>query len=149
MILPEGGTGERADPEMPEGVRAVYEEARTIAQKSPRAAAALLRQSVEMLCRELCEVPQGKQVKLNEMIKTLKEEGRVKGATVEALEMVRVVGNDAVHAGMIDLEEDGSLLEGLFGCVNKVVDDAIGEPKRQETLLQKIPEEERKKMKIK
>src|SRR4051794_20981700 len=53
MVWPGSAGGPAPGDDMPDAVRAVFEEARQISSSSPRAAAALLRLSIELLCRVL------------------------------------------------------------------------------------------------
>src|SRR6266436_1648750 len=53
MVYPDRGNAPPPNPDMPSAVKKYYEEAATIAHKSPRAAAGLLRLAVQVLCGEL------------------------------------------------------------------------------------------------
>src|SRR5690554_5373063 len=55
MLFPENGQAPFPNPEMPESVRKLYLEAASISNKSPKGAAALLRLSIQLLCKELGE----------------------------------------------------------------------------------------------
>jgi hypothetical protein len=55
MVLPVDVGGPRPHLEMPTDVREDYEEARSIVNRSPRGACALLRLSVQKLCKDLGE----------------------------------------------------------------------------------------------
>jgi hypothetical protein len=59
----------------------------------------------------------------------------------KALDIVRVVGNHAVHPGQIDLRDDRPTAERLFGLVNLICEKMISEPKHVEEMYGKIPEE--------
>ena len=146
MLIPDAAVGERPHPDMPDEVKAIYEEARAIAAKSPSAAAALIRKSIEVLCRRLLSIPREEKISLYRLVGKLKQEG-VKQKTIDGLEAVRVVGNNSVHPGVIDLEgKEEQLLDALFACVNRIVEDTIGERKEQEEFLRKIPDEVREGM---
>lgn len=54
----------------------------------------------------------------------------------QALDLVRVVGNSAVHPGHIDLKDDVGTAMMLFGWINVIAEDQISEPKRIEELYQ-------------
>jgi len=120
---------------MPEEIRTDYEEARSIAETSPRAAAALLRLAVQKLCKVLGE----KGEKINQDIANLVK----KGLNVEiqqALDIVRVIGNNAVHPGQIDLNDSPGVCGSLFALVNMIVDRMIIQPKKLEELYSSLPE---------
>ena len=122
--------------DMPDSVKQLYEEAGLIYTKSPRAACALLRLAIDTLCNELGETDRD----INKNIAALVK----KGLSVEvqqALDIVRVVGNKAVHPGQISLDVDSvDTAEALFALINLVVDRLISEPKRIEAMFEKLPE---------
>jgi hypothetical protein len=67
MVYPDVDIGEMPNPDMPEDVAEVYLEARSIAARSQRGTAALLRLAVQMLCKHLG----GKGVNVNDDLATL------------------------------------------------------------------------------
>ena len=56
---------------------------------------------------------------------------------------MRVIGNNAVHPGQVDLKDDTDTAEALFGCVNLITDAMISQPKRIESLYSKLPKSAR------
>lgn len=94
MYYPDTGNAPFPNPEMPENVLKLYREASAIDTKSPRGAAALLRLSIQILCKELGEP--GKNINVD--IGSLVEKGLPK-IVQQPLDIVRVTGNDAVHPG--------------------------------------------------
>ncbi len=127
------------NPDMPEVVRKLYDEAGSIYMKSPRAACALLRLAVDQLCSHLGAI----QSKIDDKIALLVK----KGLSVEvqrALDIVRVVGNKAVHPGTIALDvDDIATANTLFNLINMIVDRMISEPKRIKELYASLPESTR------
>ncbi|MFQ7447537.1 DUF4145 domain-containing protein, partial [Intestinibacter bartlettii] len=73
---------------MPDTVKEIYNESREIFSKSPRAAAALLRLGLQILCKELGE--KGKDI--NNDIHKLHEKG-LDQRIINSLDIVRVIGN--------------------------------------------------------
>lgn len=71
MVFPDRGNVPPPNPDLPDSVVRVYEEAARISSKSPRGAAALLRLAVHILCKELGE--KGKNI--NEDIASLVRKG--------------------------------------------------------------------------
>ncbi|HCK0613668.1 TPA: DUF4145 domain-containing protein [Vibrio parahaemolyticus] len=112
-----------------------YNEARDIVARSPRAAAALLRLTIQKLLIELGE--KGKNI--NEDIGSLV----AKGLPVEvqqALDYCRVVGNNAVHPGEIDLNDNPEIANSLFEMINFIVEVRISHPKKVAALYNILPE---------
>jgi hypothetical protein len=56
----------------------------------------------------------------------------------KALDVVRVVGNSAVHPGQIDLNDDRTLAARLFGLVNVIVETQITQVKHIEEMYETI-----------
>lgn len=121
--------------EMPTDVRPDYDEARAIVDRSSRGAAALLRLAVQKLCKALGE--KGKNI--NEDIGELVKKGlplRVQ----QALDALRVIGNNAVHPGELDLRDDRETANSLFGLLNFIVEHQIAEPKRLDAIYKQLPQ---------
>ena len=125
--------------DMPDDVKKDYEEANEILDKSPRGAAALLRLAIQKLCVHLGEP--GKNINID--IASLVKRGldiRVQ----QALDVVRVVGNNAVHPGQMDIKDDGNTARTLFGLINLITEKLISEPKHIQNLFDSLPEGARK-----
>ncbi len=134
IVYPEFSTAQIASKDLPDEVREDFEEARLIANKSPRGAAALLRLAIQKLCKHLGK--SGKNINLD--IKSLVEDGlpiRVQ----QALDSVRVIGNDAVHPGSIDLKDDIETVNMLFKLVNFITEKMITEPNDIDELYRSLP----------
>jgi Domain of unknown function (DUF4145) len=120
--------------DMPEVVLRDFEEARSVLQRSPRSAAALLRLSLQKLCKEMGE----KGSNINDDIASLV----LKGLPVEvqqALDIIRVVGNEQVHPGELDVRDDPSIATELFRLINFIVEDRISRPKAIRALYSRLP----------
>lgn len=127
---------EEANAEMPESVKQLYDEAGLIYNKSPRAACALLRLAVDRLCNELGETDRD----INKNIGALVEKGLPKSVQ-RALDVVRVVGNKAVHPGQIAFDvDDKETAIALMRLVNMITERMISEPKEINSLFQQLPE---------
>jgi len=135
MIYPAIVTAPTPHPEMPVEIKEDYEEARNIAQQSPRAAAALLRLCVQKLCVHLGEP--GKNI--NADIGALVEKG-LPEQIQQALDVVRVVGNNAVHPGAINADDVADVCDSLFALVNYIVEDRIARPAKVKSLYEGIPQ---------
>ncbi|MGE7236619.1 DUF4145 domain-containing protein [Bacillus paranthracis] len=122
--------------DMPEEVKKLYNEARGIVNLSPRSACALLRLAVEKLLVEGLKCPSKNSI--NDNIKLLQKEGKLSEPINKALNAVRLVGNAAVHAGKINLDDKPEYAYTLFGLINYIVDDLISRPARAEAFLKTI-----------
>lgn len=133
LLFPLWGEAPPPSSDLPPDVRRDYEEAASISVMSPRGAAALLRLAVQKLCVHLGE--DGKN--LNDDIANLVRRGM--GSTVQkALDVVRVVGNNAVHPGQIDVD-DSSTVGGLFAIINLIAESMITMPARVESMYAALP----------
>ena len=112
-----------------------YDEARGIVARSPRASAALLRLTIQKLLSELGE--KGKNI--NDDIGSLVSKG-LPIEVQQALDYCRVVGNNAVHPGEIDLNDDPSIAHSLFEMINFIVEVRISQPKKIADLYNILPE---------
>ena len=111
-----------------------YDEARLIAQESPRGAVALLRLCIQKLCKQLGQP--GKNI--NDDIAGLVNNG-LPVMIQQALDVVRVVGNNAVHPGQIDLKDDRQTAVKLFELVNIIAQVMITQPKQVQALYGSLP----------
>ena len=123
---------------MPEEVKVIYDEARSVLDLSPRASAALLRLGLEKLLPYLG----AKKDNINQMIKQLVQERKVIGKLQEAMDTLRVVGNDAVHPGLIDLEgrDNRDVSLALFKILNFIVAETLESDETISELYSLIPE---------
>ncbi len=119
--------------EMPQSVLDVYKEAGQIYTLSARGACALLRLAIQILCKELGE--KGKNI--NDDIASLVRKD-LPVTIQEALDVVRVIGNNAVHPGQIDADDQQTAIQ-LFELVNIIVEYMIAMPKKTSGLFANLP----------
>lgn len=124
MIWPRANKAPAPNADLPPDVIVDYLEAGEIVNASARGAAALLRLAIQKLCKHLGE--RGKNI--NDDIASLVAKG-LDPRVQKMLDVVRVIGNNAVHPGEIDLRDDRVTAEKLFTLVNLIADIMISQPK--------------------
>ena len=95
------------------------------------------RQAGAVVIRACAQAQEGKNI--NDDIAALVEKGldlRVQ----QALDVVRVIGNNAVHPGQIELRDDRATAEKLFALVNLIAERMISEPRHVEAMFNSLPE---------
>jgi hypothetical protein len=138
MIYPRASIVLPASEDMPEEVKKYYDEARAIFYDSARGAAALLRLAIQKLTIELGEDGRN----LNKAIGNLVQKG-LPERIQKSLDIVRVIGNNAVHAGQIVIEDNPKVAMSLFKITNLIVDNVVTKSKEVEELYNNLPEEAR------
>ena len=139
MIYPLSSMAPLAVDDMPDEVKCDFLEARSIVMLSPRSAAALLRLALQKLMVFLGE--KGKD--LNTDIANLVKKG-LPVKVQQSLDAVRVIGNNAVHPGELDLKDDQETAIALFELLNLIVEVTITESKRVQEIYDKIPDSAKK-----
>ena len=133
MVYPISGNVEAANNDLPDDIKNDYNEAKDIVNISPRGATALLRLAVQKLCIHLGE--KGKNI--NDDIKNLVKKG-LPETMQQALDSVRVVGNNAVHPGTIDLNDKIEIAFALFGFLNIICEMMISQPKKVKEFYENV-----------
>lgn len=134
LIYPKSSIAPLPNEDMPKNVKDDFLEARNIVNDSPRGACALLRLSLQKLMPHLGE--SGKN--LNEDIKNLVSKG-ISSDIQQALDSVRIIGNDAVHPGELDLKDDLSTAISLFHLINYIVNNQISSKKEINKIFEGLP----------
>lgn len=135
VIAPAKTDAPKPTDDMPSDVAADFEEARQIYHLSPRGAAALLRLAIQKLCAAMGSTHSD----INGSIGELVRNGKISPDLQRALDSVRVIGNEAVHPGVMDLRDDTDIAHALFGLVNFIVEKGISEPKRIAAIYATLP----------
>jgi hypothetical protein len=136
LFYPQTYVAPKPSSDMPEDVKHDYKEARSIYSQSPRGSAALLRLAIQKLVIDLGESGDN----LNGSIGNLVKKGLPK-LIQKSLDTVRVIGNNAVHPGQIDIEDNPEIALSLFKLVNLIVQHMISLPKEVDELYSSLPEE--------
>lgn len=124
LIFPVSTQAPQPNMDLPADLLVDYEEASSIVGYSPRGAAALLRLCIQKLCKHLGEP--GKNI--NADIAALVTKG-LNPKIQKSLDIIRVIGNDAVHPGTIDLNDTPEIAIALFNLTNIIVEAMITQPK--------------------
>lgn len=135
MVHPPASAAPEPASDMPASILDDFNEARAIVGRSPRGASALLRLALQKLCVELGEPGNN----LNDDIASLVAKGLLPRVQ-RSLDTLRVVGNNAVHPGQIDLRDDQETALGLFRAMNVIVEQLITVPKDAEALYTGLPQ---------
>lgn len=134
MIYPKSSNIPMPNEDLNQNIIDLYNQARNIYNDSPRGACALLRLCVQQLCVQLGE--KGKD--LNTDIKNLVSKG-LSPTVQQSLDIVRVVGNNSVHPGLINIEDNLDMAVALFSLINFIAEKMITEPKELSNLYQSLP----------
>ena len=140
LIFPPELHGEEPNIDIPDDVLRDYDEARSILNLSPRGSAALLRLAIQKLCKFLGE----KGENINDDIASLVKKG-LSPIIQKSLDVVRVVGNESVHPGRLDLRDDRDTASKLFRLVNLIAEQMISHPKHVNDMYDGLLPEAKKK----
>ena len=138
LAYPDRGLAPAPNTDLPPDIKRDYDEAGAILDRSPRGATALLRLCIQKLCVHLGEKGNNLNTDIGALVK--------KGLSVRvqrALDIVRVIGNDAVHPGTLDMKDDPQTAATLFSLVNVIANDMITQPKEIDELYKTLPETNR------
>lgn len=135
LVFPPQRVGTAPNVDLPTQIISDFEEARSILNLSPRGAAALLRLCLQKLCIVLGE--KGKNI--DDDIASLVSKG-LNPIVQQSLDIVRVIGNEAVHPGVIDLKDDRDTALRLLEIVNIIADQMLSQPKAVQEMYEKLPD---------
>jgi transcription elongation factor Elf1 len=124
-----------ANSDLPKDLQNLYNEAALILLHSPRASSALLRLVIDRLTIYL----QANGKDLNARIADLVQRG-LRPTVQQSLDVVRVVGNNAVHPGEIYFDDGAEIASVLFKLVNLVAQQMITDPKEAQELFDSLPQ---------
>jgi hypothetical protein len=134
VVYPVNDTAIIAHEEMPDSIKADFNEAASIVDKSPRGAAALLRLAIQKIMPDIGATGDD----LNKSIAFLVKKG-LEVDIQRALDVLRVIGNNAVHPGQIDLKDDKATAIKLFDLLNLIVERLIATPNKIGALFEGLP----------
>lgn len=135
MIYPKPCLTPPPNEDLPEEIKADYEEASLIVQDSPRGACTLLRLALQKLMIYL-----GEDKNLDKAIKSLIDKKIINEDLQKALDSVRVVGNSAVHPNELDIKDNKEIAIALFKIINCISEKILTEKKRVDEIYNILPE---------
>jgi hypothetical protein len=91
---------------------------------------------IQKLCKHLGE--QGENI--NKDIASLVAKG-LSPKIQKSLDVVRVIGNEAVHPGSIDLNDQPDIAMKLFDLVNIIAETMISHPKMIDAIYEELPDQ--------
>ena len=144
LLFPLIKSGDPPNPDLPEDIIHDFEEAREIMNPSPRGPAALLHLCIQKLCKHLGE----KGENLDDDIADLVKKKGLNPLVQKSLDVVRVIGKEAVQPGVLDLKDDRDTALQLLKFVNAIATQMISHPKNVEAMYQKLPESKRKAIEV-
>ena len=145
LVYPRKTSLPLANKDMNADIKELYHEATIIFADSPRGATALLRLALEKLLGQIIG-KNGK--KIDDDIKKLVSDG-LSPNIQKALDLLRVVGNESVHPGQIDLDDNKEVAEKLFQILNFIADEMITKPKDLASLYEEImPDNTKERIKL-
>ncbi|MED3710046.1 DUF4145 domain-containing protein [Peribacillus frigoritolerans] len=118
-------------------VKGIYEEAALVYKHSPRAAAALLRLGIETMIPQLEEY-NIKKGKINNMIGELVKKD-IPEHIQKGLDLIRIYGNEGIHPGEIDLNDNHETVEYLFELINYMTEELITKKRKLNEFYSKLP----------
>lgn len=139
MMYPKCTTVDDPNPDMPEEVKNCYLEAASVLNDSPRSAAALLRLGLQHLLSFL--LGKSSSGNMYRDIATYSSKSPIQ--ITKALDTIRLAGNESVHPGEINLNEDPEYASFLFVLMNMICEESITRPKKLEEAYQKLPKSKR------
>lgn len=134
LLIPASHLAPDPNPDMPEDAKADYLEAASIAEASPRGAGALLRLCLEKILQHLEPGKESIDKKIGKLV------GRGLFEQVQkVLDVVRVIGNNAVHPGKISIDSYQDVMI-MFQYINMIIDQMISQPKHVQDAYSGLPQ---------
>ena len=129
MVYPKASHTLLPNEDLSEDIKADYLEASTIIDDSPRWACALLRLALQKLMVQLWESGKDINCDIWNLVKAW-----LNPTIQKALDTVRVIWNESVHPGEIDMKDNKEIAIKLFGLINLIANALITQPKEVEEL---------------
>ena len=134
MIYPSSGTVPMPDPLLPQNIQKDYLEARSIVITSPRSACVLLRYCVEEICKDKKAQGNTLDTKIKDLLKH-----DLDGDLRKSLDVVRLIGNDAVHnTKHLQIADNEKIATKLFLIINYIASNLYRLPNMISELTDKV-----------
>jgi len=134
LLIPASHIAPDPNPDMPEDAKADYLEAASIAEASPRGSGALLRLCLEKILQHLEPGKDSIDKKIGKLV------GRGLFEQVQkVLDVVRVIGNNAVHPGKISIDSYQDVMI-MFQYINMIIDQMISQLKHVQDAYSGLPQ---------
>lgn len=140
LQYPDYSTAPKPHEHMPDDITDDFNEARQVVDDSPRAAAALLRLALQKLLEDHLDTPGDG---IYNDIGHLVDEDEIQPRVQKMLDGVRITGNNSVHPGRMDMDDNREIALALFKLLNYTVDETIGRDKEVEDFWEMLPEEDK------
>lgn len=128
IIFPKAIIVDNPNSDMNQDIQDLYNEASLILMDSPKGSTALLRLALQKLLEQI-----GEKGNINDSIANLVKKG-LSIKIQQALDILRVVGNNAVHPGEINLDDNKDIAIKLFHIINIIAKELISTPKEIENI---------------
>ena len=135
MVYPKVRLTPLPNKDLPDDIKADYEEASKIMQDSPRGACALLRLALQKLMIHL-----GEDKNLDKAIQSLINKQKIDKTLQKALDSVRVIGNSAVHPNELDVKDNVEIAAALFKIINYIAEKILSDKREIEEIYSLLPE---------
>lgn len=140
MIHPFSCPVDEPNADMPESIKNRYIEASKVVALSPVSAAALLRLALQLLLKEVLQNESSESIYAD--IQKLKTRP-IDSNLVRAFDIIRISGNESVHPGTLDLNENKDDAYYLFDLLNMICDQFFTQPRKMQEMYEKMPESKR------
>jgi len=135
MVYPFESSAPLPHEDIPSEIKPLFEQARKVLFFSPPASCALLRLVIEKILDQIEPGSGTINQKIGKLVQKELDE-KIK----KALDIVRVIGDNAVHPLHMDLQDDEKTASTLFDIVNIIVNRTISSTKKIDELYSKLPD---------
>lgn len=115
----------------------LFNEAKDIFDKSPKAAGALLRCVIERILRDKFQGKLGQSL-LGKILNDEEVKKELGGELIEMCNACKLIGNDAAHSSLIIYEDESKQeVELLFELINAIAEELLSKPRKRQEMLDK------------